>query len=110
MHLFDTVGPHDCVVAGPNGTATQYRILQVFDQRVSSSVRVYALHAPALIFDPSVIEWHESHIQQTDATKTGPHLIETLHLDKDHSLTVLEDPYMPDYISIQGQTCGHGLR
>ena len=60
-----------------------------YDQHGPDSERVYALHTPSVNIDPSVIEWHESYIGQA-GSKTPPHLIETLQLDKDHSLTVLE--------------------
>jgi hypothetical protein len=82
----------------------------VFDQSVRASERIYALHAPSVIIDPSAIEWHESQVRQFDVTRTRPHVIETLQLDKDHAVTVLEDPYIPDHVSIEGHTCGSDLK
>jgi hypothetical protein len=44
--------------------------------------------------------------RQPAMVRARPHLIETVQIDRDHALTALDDPYVPDHVTIQGQLCG----
>lgn len=96
LRLLDEAGPRDCKVTGTDGSAIKVRLLRVIGQRAREVQRVYLLHSPS-IRDPS-------------AAEEPPHLIRTLQLDSTHALTVMEDPNLPDHVSIDGQPCINGIK
>ena len=85
--------------------ALTYRIFGQFgrDFRAGQSELIYALHPPSLKLDPSTIRWTAVNIQPP--VTSSPQIRETLILDQDHELTVLEGEYFASAIVVDGKTC-----
>ena len=61
------------------------------------------LHPPSLKLDPSTFRWTAVNLQPP--VTSSPQVRETLMLDRDHELTVLEGEYFANAIVVDGQAC-----
>jgi hypothetical protein len=95
----------NCAVTVPAGGIMTYRVFGQFGHnfRAGQSELMYALHSPSLKLDPSTIRWTAVNIQPP--VTSSPQVRETLILDQDHELTVLEGEYFASAIVVDGKTC-----
>jgi hypothetical protein len=104
VELLGASDPTNCAVVSPGSGTAAYRFFAIVDGHVPSGQleRIYALHPPSVAIDPSAIQWQ---IHTAPPAIAKPHLLETLTLDKDHALTVLEGEYFPTSVTVDGKEC-----
>lgn len=108
LQLLGSNEPTNCVMTFPGGKTVAFRFYAVFDQRVLSGQleRIYSMHPASLTIDPGAIHWQQANI--TPPTLVTPHVVETLSVNRDYNVTILEGDAFATSVSVNGGKCDLG--
>jgi len=108
LQLLGSNEPTNCVMTFPDGKTVSLRFYAIFDQHVPSgqSERIYALHPASLTIDPVTIHWQQPNI--APPRLVTPHVVDTLNVNHDYSLTIFEGDAFATSVSVNGGKCELG--
>jgi hypothetical protein len=108
LQLLGSNEPTNCVMTFTGGKTVAFRFYAIFDGRVRSGQleRIYAMHPPSLTIDPGAIHWQQPNI--SPPRLVTPHVVETLNVNHDYNLTILEGDAFATSVSVNGGKCDLG--
>ena len=108
LQLLGSNEPTNCVMTFTGGKTVAFRFYAIFAQRVLSGQleRIYALHPASLTIDPGTIHWQQPNISPPRLVM--PHVVETLNVNHDYNLTILEGDAFATSVSVNGGECDLG--
>jgi ankyrin repeat protein len=108
LQLLGSNEPTNCVMTFPGDKTVAFRFHAVFDQRVPSGQleRIYAMHPTSLTIDSETIHWQQPNI--APPRLVTPHVVDTLNVNRDYNLTILEGDAFATSVSVNGGKCDLG--